>query len=98
MELVNVFTHPLTLVMAAIIGFFFKDLFNKVQRQQDFKTDLESVKGRVTTLELSLKEQHDTNRAVVRLEEQVKRLAQDIQYLLTLVRVQVSTHDKTDAS
>ena len=96
--MVDIFTHPLTLVMAAIVGFFLKDVFNKVQRTADLKTDLEGVKNRVTTLELNLKEQHDTNRAVVRLEEQVKRLAQDIQYLLTLIRVQVTTHDKTDAS
>lgn len=96
--MVDIFTHPLTLVMAAIVGFFLKDVFNKVQRTADLKTELEGVKNRVTTLELNLKEQHDTNRAVVRLEEQVKRLAQDIQYLLTLIRVQVSTHDKTDAS
>ena len=96
--MVDIFTHPLTLVMAAILGFFLKDIFNKVQRTADLKTEVESVKNRVTTLELNLKEQHDTNRAVVRLEEQVKRLAQDIQYLLTLIRVQVTTHDKTDAS
>lgn len=96
--MVDIFTHPLTLVMAAIVGFFLKDVFNKVQRTSDLKTEVEGVKNRVTTLELNLKEQHDTNRAVVRLEEQVKRLAQDIQYLLTLIRVQVTTHDKTDAS
>jgi len=96
--MLDIFSHPLTLAMAAILGFFLKDVFNKVQRTNDLRTEVESLRGRVATLEVNSKENHETNRAVVRLEEQVKRLTQDIQYLLTLIRVQISTHDKTDAS
>lgn len=89
----EVLSHPLTYAMAGIVGFFLKDLFNKVQKTTDLRAEIDSIKARVILLEVNLKEQHDTNKAVIRLEEQVKRLSQDIQYLLTLVRV---THDKTD--
>lgn len=93
----EILTHPLTYLMAAIVGFFLKDVFNKVQKSTDTKVELEAVKVRVLSLELNLKEQHQTSLAVIRLEEQVKQLSKDIHYLLTLVRVQ-GTHDKTDAS
>lgn len=93
----EIITHPLTYVMAAIVGFFLKDLFNKVQKSTDTKVELEAVKVRVLALEINLKEQHQTSLAVIRLEEQVKQVSKDIHYLLTLVRVQ-SHHDKTDAS
>jgi hypothetical protein len=94
---VDILTHPLVYVMAAIVGFFLKDVFSKVQKSTDTKTDLEAVKVRVLALEINLKEQHQTSLAVIRLEEQVKQLSKDIHYLLTLVRVQ-GHHDKTDAS
>lgn len=93
----DILTHPLVYVMAAIVGFFLKDVFSKVQKSTDTKTDLEAVKVRVLALEINLKEQHQTSLAVIRLEEQVKQLSKDIHYLLTLVRVQ-GHHDKTDAS
>lgn len=93
----EILTHPITYLMAAIVGFFLKDVFNKVQKSTDTKVELEAVKVRVLALELNLKEQHQTSLAVIRLEEQVKQLSKDIHYLLTLVRVQ-STHDKADAS
>lgn len=93
----EILSHPLTYVMAAIVGFFLKDLFNKVQKTTDLRSEIDAIKARVILLEVNLKEQHDTNKAVIRLEEQVKRLSQDIQYLLTLIRVQ-GNHDKTDAS
>ena len=93
----EILTHPLTYLMAAIVGFFLKDVFNKVQKSTDTKVELEAVKVRVLSLELNLKEQHQTSLAVIRLEEQVKQLSKDIHYLLTLVRVQ-GHHDKTDAS
>jgi hypothetical protein len=83
--------------MAVIVGFFLKDVFNKVQKSTDTKAELEAVKVRVLALEMNLKEQHQTSLAVIRLEEQVKQLSKDIHYLLTLVRVQ-SNHDKADAS
>lgn len=92
----EILTHPLTYVMAAIVGFFLKDVFNKVQKSTDTKVELEAVKVRVLALEMNLKEQHQTSLAVIRLEEQVKQLSKDIHYLLTLVRVQ-SNHDKVDA-
>lgn len=92
----EILTHPLTYVMAAIVGFFLKDVFNKVQKSTDTKVELEAVKVRVLALEMNLKEQHQTSLAVIRLEEQVKQLSKDIHYLLTLVRVQ-SNHDKADA-
>jgi hypothetical protein len=95
--MVDILSHPLTYVMAAILGFFLKDLFNKVQKSSAAGTDLEMLKARVLALEINLKEQHQTSLAVIRLEEQVKQLSKDIHYLLTLVRVQ-NTHDKTDAS
>jgi hypothetical protein len=91
----EIFTHPLTYLMAAIVGFFLKDVFNKVQKSTDTKAELEAVKVRVLALEMNLKEQHQTSLAVIRLEEQVKQLSKDIHYLLTLVRVQ-SNHDKAD--
>jgi hypothetical protein len=94
---VEILSHPLTYGMAAILGFFLKDIFNKVQKTTDLRAEIDSIKSRVILLEVNLKEQHDTNKAVIRLEEQVKRLSQDIQYLLTLVRVQ-GNHDKADAS
>lgn len=93
----EILSHPLTYGMAAILGFFLKDIFNKVQKTTDLRAEIDSIKSRVILLEVNLKEQHDTNKAVIRLEEQVKRLSQDIQYLLTLVRVQ-GNHDKADAS
>jgi hypothetical protein len=83
--------------MAAILGFFLKDVFNKVQKSTDTKGELEALKVRVIALEINLKEQHQTSLAVIRLEEQVKQLSKDIHYLLTLVRVQ-GNHDKADAS
>lgn len=94
---VDILSHPLTYIMAAIVGFFLKDVFNKVQKNTDLRVELDAVKVRVTALEITTKEQHDTKLGVIRLEEQVKRLSQDIQYLLTLVRVQ-GNHDKADAS
>jgi len=93
----EILTHPLVYVMAIIVGFFLKDVFNKVQKSTDTKAELEAVKVRVLALEINLKEQHQTSLAVIRLEEQVKQLSKDIHYLLTLVRVQ-SNHDKADAS
>lgn len=93
----EILTHPITYLMAAIVGFFLKDVFNKVQKSTDTKVELEAVKVRVLALELNLKEQHQTSLAVIRLEEQVKQLSKDIHYLLTLVRVQ-GHHDKADAS
>jgi hypothetical protein len=93
----EILTHPLVYAMAVIVGFFLKDVFNKVQKSTDTKAELEAVKVRVLALEMNLKEQHQTSLAVIRLEEQVKQLSKDIHYLLTLVRVQ-SNHDKADAS
>jgi hypothetical protein len=93
----EILTHPLVYAMAVIVGFFLKDVFNKVQKSTDTKAELEAVKVRVLALEINLKEQHQTSLAVIRLEEQVKQLSKDIHYLLTLVRVQ-SNHDKADAS
>lgn len=96
----DILTHPLMYALAAIIGFFLKDLFNKVQKTGDLKTEvkaeIESLKTRVVALEVSHKEHSDMSKAVIRLEEQVKRLSEDIKYLLTLVRVQLN--DKADAS
>ena len=93
----DILTHPLVYVMAAIVGFFLKDVFSKVQKSSTTVSELEAVKVRVLALEINLKEQHQTSLAVIRLEEQVKQLSKDIHYLLTLVRVQ-GHHDKTDAS
>ena len=93
----EILTHPLVYAMAVIVGFFLKDVFNKVQKSTDTKAELEAVKVRVLALEINLKEQHQTSLAVIRLEEQVKQLSKDIHYLLTLVRVQ-NNHDKADAS
>lgn len=92
----EILSHPLTYVMAAIVGFFLKDLFVKVQKGSSTIAELDAVKVRVLALEINLKEQHQTSLAVIRLEEQVKQLSKDIHYLLTLVRVQ-SNHDKADA-
>lgn len=89
-------TNYFIYAMMAIIGFFGKDLFSRVQRTGDLKNDIESLKTRVIALELSHKEYTEMSKAVVRLEEQVKRLSEDIKYLLQFLRNQ-STHDKADA-
>lgn len=89
--------EPLAYIVAGIIGFFLKDTFTKFQRTSELRFDIDAIKVRLTALEMSHKENLDMSKVVTRLEEQVKRLAEDIKYLLTLLRKQ-NEDDKTHSA
>lgn len=89
-------SHPLTYAMAAVLGFFLKDLFNRVQRTGEIRSEVDALRVRIVALELSHKEHSEMAKAVIRLEEQVKRLSEDIKYFLNHMRTHPS--DKADPS
>lgn len=78
----EILSHPLMYVMAAIVGFFLKDLFTRIQRTSDLKSEIDRLKDRVISLEVSHKELNEMSKNITRLEEQVKRLIEDIKFLI----------------
>ena len=82
----DILSHPFTLVLLGCVAFIVKDIFLKSQGASGQVADVESLRERIVKLESQQLKTTDLAVSIVRLEEQVKRLAEDIKYLLEQMR------------
>jgi hypothetical protein len=82
----DILAHPFTLVLLGCVAFIVKDIFLKSQTSSGNSVDIEALKERIVKLESQQLKTTDLAVSIVRLEEQVKRLAEDIKYLLEQMR------------
>jgi len=82
----DILAHPFTLVLLGCVGFIVKDILMQTRSSSGHGTEIEAIKERLIKVEQQQVKTTDLALIIVRLEEQVKRLAEDIKYLLEQMR------------
>lgn len=86
----DVLSHPLVIILVGAIAFVAKDMFmqSRQSNRSDavVKTELETLRQRITKVEGEQVRTTDLALTIVRLEEQVRNLAEDIKFLLEVIR------------
>jgi len=91
MSVPDLLTQPFTIILIAVIAFFGKDIISQVKVGVNNKVEIERLQQRVMALETSQLQTTALALNIVKLEEQVKNLAENIKYLLNTIR-----KDKSD--
>ena len=86
----DVLSHPLVIILVGAIAFVAKDMFMQSRQSSKsdavVKTELDTLRQRVSKIEGEQVHTTDLALTIVRLEEQVRNLAEDIKFLLEVIR------------
>jgi len=86
MTVTDLLTQPFTLILIAIIAFFAKDLIAQSKLGTTNQSAILILQQKIAQLEVGQLQTSSLALNIVKLEEQVKNLSENIKYLLTLIR------------